>query len=261
MTDLSLPDGWTERTFDRGEYGGDLGLVARLASDAGEATLSVLPVAYERRGFRDHIDGLSDDFEHHSGTVAVHGPRDVRSRTAHVLDVQFAPNKREREVVYAVTASPDDALAIACYLARAADDAAAMRDRVEDHGGSGVGPTGSTALSDDELADETFGDDPDRCLFTGKRTSSHRLRIPFRYAVATDRFPHTDVGVPRAPTLLAGFDAVVSHDAWTAQSLGSVEPTTRIRRSGPGAYELPDGDAFSEGSADRLVLVRHGEDD
>ena len=261
MTDLSLPGGWTERAFERGEYRGEPGLHATLTTDEEDATLSVLPVRYERVDGRDRIDGLDSDFEHRSGTVGPHGPTDVSPRTAHVLRAQFATTARDRDVVYAVTASPDDAFAVACHLARAADDGETVADRVVDHGGSGVGPTGATALSDDEVADATFADRPERCLFTGKPTSSHGLSVPLRYAVGAGGYPHTDAGVPRVPTLVARFDALVSHGAWTDQSLASFDPTAPVERDGPGEYTLPDADALADGDAERLALVRHGEDD
>lgn len=261
MTDLSLPDGWAETSFRRDAFGPDdvTGLAATLQHEGGDAALSVVPVRYERTDGRDHVEALSGDFEHRSGGVDVHGPRDASARTAFALRARFAPVSREREVVYAVTSDADDAFALACLLARACPDAAALGDRVADHGGAGVGPASAATLSDDEAVDAALAAAADRCAFTGQPTSSHRLQVPLRYAVAAEGYPHTDAGVARVPTLVDGFAVAVSHGAWTDRSLERFDPTTRIDRTGPGEYLLPDGDRLADADASRFSLVRLGE--
>lgn len=229
----------TERSFERGEYGPNdrRGLVARFAARSGDATLEITPVRYTRRDGRDRFRSHVDAFEHRAETVAIRGPADVPPRT-----------------VFAAPRDPEDAVAVAATLSRHCPDGRALRDAVQDHGGAGGGPT---TLSDDERLDARLAEEADRCLFRGVPTASHFLRLPLRYAVATDGYPHTDAGVPRVPTLVAGFDAAVSHDAWESHSPSGVDPSARIERHGQGEYELPAGDTFADGDAERLVLVRH----
>jgi len=262
VTDLSLPDGWVETAFRRDEFGPDdvAGLAATVETEAGDAALSVVPVRYERTDGRDRVESLIGTFDHTAGGVDVHGPRDATPRTAFALRVRFTPGASRREVVYAVTADAEDALAVACLLARACSDAAAVRDCVDDHGGAGVGPVGAATLSDDEAVDAALAAAPDRCAFTGQPTSSHHLGVPLRYAVAAEGYPHTDAGVARVPTLVGGFAAAVSHDAWTERSLSTFDPTAAVERTAPGEYRLPDGDRLADAAASRFSLVRLGEE-
>lgn len=262
MTDLSLPDGWAETAFRRDAFGPDdvAGLAATLAHESGDAALSIVPVRYERTDGQDHVDALTEAFEHRPGGVDVHGPREASPRTAFALRARFTPVSREREVVYAVTGDADDALAVACLLARACPDAGALKERVEDHGGAGVGPASAAVLSDDEAVDAALSDAADRCAFTGQPTSSHHLHVPLRYAVAAEGYPQSDAGVVRVPTLVDGFAAAVSHGAWTERSLGDFEPSTDVDRTAPGEYRLPDGDRLADADAGRFSLVRLGAD-
>jgi len=258
--DLSLPDGWVETAFSRETVGpGDRpGLAATFEHEGADADLSVVPVRHERTDGRDHLEALSGSFEHTAGGLDVHGPSEIGTRTAFALRARFTPVSREREVVYCVTADADDALAVACHLARACPDGEGLGDRVDDHGGAD--PIDAATLSDDEALGVALADAAERCAFTGKPTASHDLRLPLRYALATEGYPRTDAGVVRVPTLVAGFGAVVSHAAWTERSLGEFDPTARVERGGPGEYALPEADRVAEARAERLSLVRPGED-
>jgi hypothetical protein len=260
VSDLSLPDGWDEAAFSRETVGPDdvAGLAATFEHEGGDADLSVVPVRYERTDGRDHVEALSGSFEHTSDGLDVHGPGEIDPRTAFALRTRFTPVSREREVVYCVTDEADDALTVACHLARACPDGEGLSDRVDDHGGAG--PVGAATLSDDEAVDVALADDAERCLFAGKPTASHDLRLPLRYAVATGGYPRTDAGVVRVPTLVAGFRAVVSHAAWTEQSLAEFDPTARFERDGPGEYALPEAERVAAARAEHLSLVRLGED-
>lgn len=256
MTELALPAAWTERSFERGTYGpGDRGgLAAAFVAEDDDAALEVTPVRYRRRDGHDEFSSHVDDFEHRSGTVAIRGPREVRPRTVFALRARFSPLAREREVVFVAAGDADDALAVACQLARHCPDARALRDRVDDHGGAGGG---TPTLSDDEVMDATVAEAADRCVFRGVPTASHDLHVPLRYAVAAGGYPHTDAGVPRVPTLVAGFDARVSHDAWVDQGLGDLDRWPSLERRGPGRYVLPAGDALAEADAEHFSLARH----
>jgi hypothetical protein len=262
VTDLSLPDDWVESAFRRDTFGPDgaAGLAATLEREAGDAALSVVPVRYDRTDGQDHVEALTEDFEHRSGGVDVHGPRETAPLTAFALRARFAPVGRDREVVYAVARDADDAFAVACLLARACSTPRDLRDRVDDHGGAGVGPTSAATLSDDEAVDAVLASETDRCTFTGRRTTSHALELPLRYAVATDGYPHTDADFLRVPTLVDEFAAVVSHDAWTERSLSTFDPTTSVDRRGPGEYALPGTDRVADANAEHLRLTRLGED-
>lgn len=178
MTDLSLPDAWVETAFRRDEFGPEdvAGVAATVETEADDAALSVVPVRYERTDGRDSVEALTGTFEHTAGGVEVHGPRDAAPRTAFALRVRFTPGASRREVVYAVTADGDDALAVACLLARACSDAADVRDCVDDHGGAGVGPASAATLSDDEAVDAALAAAPDRCAF--RRRSVDRIAPP-----------------------------------------------------------------------------------
>lgn len=260
MTDCSLPDAWTERTFERGAYGpaNRAGIVARFAAASGDAVLELTPVRYERRDGRDRFSSHVDEFDHEAGTLAIRGPTEIPRRTAFAVRARFSPLARDREVVFAAPWDAEDALAVALTLARNCPDGRALRDAVQAHGGAGGGVP---SLSDEEVLDATLADEADRCLFDGVPTSSHGLRLPLRYAVRTADYPHTDVGVPRIPTLFARFEAVVSHAAWTDHSLSAPDLAAPIERRGPGAYSLPDGDAVADGTAAHLTLLRHGDVD
>lgn len=260
MTELSLPEAWTELSFERGEYGPNdrRGLTATFEAASGDASLEVTPVRYERRDGRDRFTSHVDGFDHEAGTLAIRGPATVPPRTVFAVRARFSPLVRDREVVFAAPRDPDDALAVALTLARHCPDGRALRTAVEDHGGAGGG---GLTLSDDEALDARLAEDAERCLFRGVPTSSHAVRLPLRHAVATEGYPHTDAGPPRVPTLVVGFDALVSHDAWETRSLSAVDPSAPVERRGPGEYALPDADAFGEGGAERLALLRHGDVD
>jgi len=260
VTDCSLPDAWTERTFERGEYGPTdrPGLAATFEAASGDAALEITPVRYERRDGRDRFASHVDGFDHEAGTVAVRGPTEIPRRTTFAVRTRFSPLAREREVVFAAPRDADDALAVALTLARACPDGRALRDAVEDHGGAGGG---APSLSDDEVLDATLADEADRCAFEGVPTSSHALSLPLRYAIATADYPHTDAGLPRIPTLADRFEALVSHGAWEARSLSDVDFSAPVERRGPGEYALLDGDVLGDGSAAHLVLLRHGDVD
>jgi hypothetical protein len=260
---LRLPDGWAEAEFERGRYGREdvEGFTVTFEAASGDASLDVLPVRYERTAGTTHLRGLTSDLDHRGSGSDVHGPSNVDQRTAFCLRATFTPFSSTTQMAYTVTRSADDALAVACWLADGCDNARELQRQVEVHGGFGVGTTSAAELSDDELLDARTADAPDRCLYTGSKTSSHAVTLPLRYAVAIDDYPLTGAGVPRVPTTFDRFEAAVSHDAFTDRSLPE-SFDEGFDREAPGVYTLAEdhASALVDGTVGYLCLRRLGED-
>ena len=260
MTDdatLSLPDDWEETRFERGAYGPeDLdGFVAAVEREA--ASIEVVPVRYRREDGTELVEALTEDWEAGRSDPSVPIP-DVDPRTAFATRLIFTPFDTEREEVVCVGADAGDALAVGVWLAEASGDARDLRRHVNNHAGSGS-PTGA-ALSDDDVLSAVFVDDPEQCVFTAKKTSSHRIELPFRYAPLLSAVRRTSPGVPRFPSTVRGLEGVVSHAAWDEHDLAGVDFDAPVEREGPGEYARDEAvaDAVAGTDAESYALRRLG---
>lgn len=253
---LSLPDGWTEARYESGEYGPDdrQGLEATL--EQADATLEVLAVRYRRSDGSEEIEALTGDYRATRPDPA--GGGTVPTMTAFATVATFTPYERERAAVVTVAADAGDALAVAAWLAAASDDARELERNVRLHAGKRPPSRSDPALPDDDVLAATFAAEPDRCVYAGKETRSHRIEVPYRYAPLHDGARETPRGVPRFPSTIRGLVGVVSHDAWEERSLDSVAFDAPIERVDPGRYRL-DADVaavLEPTRADRFALAR-----
>lgn len=263
---LSIGDGWSEAAFERGTYGPDdrEGLAARF--ETADASVSVLPVRYERDGTIVEIEGLTASVGMDGPAPDAFGPRVVDRRTAFaVVAGEGTPGESgdaEDSTVYTLAADADDALAVACWLTAAAEGPRDLRECDRYHRGGHPTSGGIHALSDDERLHATLAETTDRCLFTGKPTGSHEVVLPLRYAAALGGYPENDAGLPAVPTAVERFEAAVSHQAWTEHGVDDLALDAPVERAGAGEYGLDDPTvaALATGDAERLRLVRPGAD-
>jgi len=275
----SIGDGWSEAAFERGTYGPDdrEGLAARF--ETADASVSVLPVRYERDGAIVEIEGLTAAVGMDGPAPDAFGPRVVDRRTAFaVVAGEGVGNESggngseasesgtseaadaESSTVYTLAADADDALAVACWLTAAAEDARDLRECDRYHRGAQPTSGGVHALSDDERLHATLAETTERCLFTGKPTGSHAVQLPLRYAAALGGYPENDAGLPAVPTAVERFEAAVSHQAWTEHGVGELALDAPVERARSGEYGLDDPTvaALATGDAEQLRLVRPG---
>lgn len=229
---LALPEEWTETAFERGEYAvaGERreGLAATLEGE--DATTAVVPVAFEHtaRG-KLLVERLGGDTIVEGSTVP---PETVVSRRpAFATELTYERGGAERSTAYTVTEDADDALAAACWLAVAvargrSPDRAARRHR------------GTDGTSDDVRVTGKLRGTADRCLVSGRPTSSHPVELPFRYAPLLAGYPATFRDVPAVPSRVGGLRAVLSHSAWTEHDLEERAFESPLEREGAGQYRL-----------------------
>lgn len=255
---LSLPDGWAEARFERGAYGADDrdGFVA--AVDREDATIEVVPVRYRRLDGTEVVTAITEEWEAGRNDPSV-PPRDVDPVTAFATRLTYTPFDTGRQEVVCVATDAGDALSVAVWLAAAAADARELRRHVNNHAGSGS-PTGAS-LSDDDVLEAIFDDEPERCVFTARETRSHRVELPFRYAPLLSGARRSKPGVPRFPSTVHGLEGVVSHTAWEQHGLEDVAFDAPIEREGPGEYKLAAGvaDAMAGTDAEAYALRRFGD--
>lgn len=255
---LSLSDDWTEARFERGAYGpGDReGFVA--AAERTDATIEVVPVRYRREDGTETVTALTEDWDAGRSDPSVPVP-DVDPCTAFATRLTYTPFDAEREEVVCVAADAGDALAVAVWLADEAGDARELRRHVNAHAGSGS-PT-RAALSDDDVLTAALADDPERCVFTGATTSSHRVTLPYRYTPLLSGARRTDPGIVRFPSTVRSLEGLVSHAAWDEHDLGGVAFEAPVERDGPGEYRLATdvADAVAGTDFEAYALRRLGD--
>lgn len=251
---VTVPDGWSETSFERGVYGPDdrAGQTASLESD--DAVIAVVPVRYRRQNGEQRIRALTADWRERRDDPAV-PLGDVSPMTAFATRVTTRLRGRERQDTACVAADADDALAVAVWLARAGD-ADALRRRVERHAGTGVPTSGHAVIADDDVLRGFFADEPRRCLLTGTQTRSHRIEVPYRYVEVLSADRLRDHDEMRFPTTVRGLVGVVSHTAWEAFDLDDIDFGTALERVGPGRYRLDPGvvDIVTEASPEAFSL-------
>lgn len=236
---VTVPDGWTETSFERGTYGPDdrEGFVAVLEGE--EATIAVVPARYRRQYGEQRIRALTADWTEHRSDPAV-PLGDVAPTTAFVTRATTRLRGRERHDTVCITADPDDALAVAVWLTRVGD-ADALRRRVDRHAGTGGPTSGRAIISDDDVLGAFFAAEPRHCVFTGRETRSHRIEVPYRYVEVLTADRLRDGDAVRFPTTVEGLTGMVSHTAWEEQGLVNVDFGAALRRGAAGQYRLdPD---------------------
>jgi hypothetical protein len=229
---LSLPEEWTETAFEREKYAvaGERreGLAATLEGDG--TTTAVVPVAVEHtaRGTL-HVDRLGGGTMVEGSTVPPETPLD--RRPAFAAELTYERGGAERSTAYTITEDADDALAVACWLAIAvargrSPDRAARRHR------------GTDGTSDDVRVAGKLRGSADRCLVSGRPTSSHPVALPFRYSPLLAGYPATFRDVPAVPSRVGGLRAVLSHSAWSEHDLEEAAFEAGLDRESPGEYRL-----------------------
>lgn len=256
---VTLEPPWQEANFERGRYGPDdlPGLEARFEQES--MTVMVASVRYRCDGGRERIRGLTTDFDRSRREQTAVLP-DVSHRTAFAVRAAYQPYATTETAVVAVAADADDALAIALWIANFATTDRSLQRTVHTHQGQQPAAAGGQ-VSDDDALGVAFADEPDRCLFTGRPTSSHQLRVPYRYLAVLDERPTSGNGRLRFPSTVETLVASVSHTAWEDRRLGTVDLQQPMAREGPGEYALDPGaiDALQGGDASACVLRRLGD--
>lgn len=250
MTDdatLTLPDGWTEARFERDVYGPDDREGLRAAFRREAMVVEALPVRYRREGGTETVEALTEDWTGGRSDPSV-PLTDVGPLTAFATRLTYTPFDSQRQEIVCVAAAAGDALAVALWLAAAAEDARDMHRHVNRHAGLGS-PTGA-ALSDDDVLGACFADAPERCVYLATETSSHRIELPYRYAPLLSAARRTRAGVPRFPSTVRGLVGVVSEEAWAEHDLDSVDFDAPLQRDGPGEYHLAEGVADAVAGTD-----------
>jgi len=255
-TDLATAPEWTETAFDWGTYGPDEydGLAATFEHES--MTVSVVPVRYECSDGRERLRALDGDLERTRREQTAYLV-DVPRRTAFATHVECRPYSSTESAVPFVAADAGDALAVAVWLTRDADTDRDLWQAVRAHRGERPAAT----VSDDDALAALFAADPTNCLFTGQPTTSHRLRLPYRYVPALENGPRTSRGVVRFPSTVDSVVGAVSHTAWEEHGLADASTDTSVTRSGAGEYELHDEvlSAVADADASALSLRRLGE--
>lgn len=234
---LALGDGWEEVEFERDVYGPDDRSGLRVGLGRGSMRVAVEPVRYERNGHRERIQLLVDGRR----TVERNSPAavdaDQSATTAYATLVQYQPGDRERETVYTVTHDAGDALAAAVWLTAATDTDWSMERNIRLHRGAATART-DVVVSDDDALRALFRGVADRCVFSGKPTRSHRIRLPYRYVGALRNRKRTGRGMLRVPSSVDALVGAVSHEAWVERELESIDWAAPIVRPEPGTYRL-----------------------
>ena len=258
---VELPSEWTEVAFDRGTYGPDdrEGIEATFESEG--PTIRLLPVRYEREGLDETIEALTTDVRQTRRRITIDGPDRVSPLTAFAVHVRYRPVSTERELFYAIAADPDDALAIAVWIAARASTDDECHDLVRTHAGTYSSLEGDDVLSDEEVLGATLDDAAQRCLYRGKQTRSHRLELPLRCVPLLEGYPTSRRGMPRVPATVETGLAVVSHEAWEEHDLDGAVLDAPAERIEDGVYRLfdPSATALEAGEASRLAIRGLGE--
>lgn len=256
---LTLTGGWTETRFERDTYGPDDREGVRATVERDAAVVEVLPVEYRRESGVENVHALTEEWRGERSDPSV-PLTDVPPTTAFATRLTYTPYDRERQEVVCLAADADDALAVALWLARAAEDARDLRRHVNRHAGMGS-PTGA-ALSDDDVLGAIFADEPTQCVYNACETEDHSIELPYRYAPLLSAARRTRMGVPRFPSTVRGLVGNVTDEAYEEYDLADVDLDVPIQRDDPGEYHLPEdvADAVAGTDAESYALVRLGEE-
>lgn len=256
---LELPAAWAEETFERGTYGPDGRDGVRTRFERDSMALSVVPVRYRCSGGVEHIQGLETSLDRSRRERTAVLP-DVAPRTAFATVCAYQPFATTETVVVGIAEEAGDALAIALRLAAVADSDRELRRAVRAHRGELPPGTAGASVSDDDALAAHLAEEPDLCLFTGRPTASHRLRLPYRYVTTLEGHLRSPSGRVRFPSTVGGLLAAVSHRAWEDRGLDGVDLHPTVDRQGPGRYDLDEdlATALSGGTASAVSLVRLG---
>lgn len=251
-------DRWKERRYERGQYGPDDRTGVDAVFERGSMTLAVRPVFYQCLDGHEEIRGLTTDLDRTREPVAM--LPDVAPRTAFGTCAEYRPYSSEESAVVCVANDADDALAAAVWLATGSDDDRDLQQHVHLHRGERVGLS-LAAMSDDDVLETLFADEPDRCVLSGRPTSGHRVELPYRYFPALDGSKRTPRGVPRVPCTVGSLIGVVSHTAWVDNDLDAVDFGAPLERVDSGTWALDDEvlRAVDGAKAAEFALERLGE--
>ena len=105
-----------------------------------------------------------------------------------------------------------------------------------------------------------LAESPERCLFSGTPTRSHRVEVPYRYVPAFEGAPRTRRGVPRFPSTVATLVGSVSHREWEG-GVNDLDLGAPLERVDAGVYELDRNvfDRLREVPVERVALRRLGD--
>lgn len=230
-TALALADGWEETRYETGTYGpdGTPGLAAAFERDS--MSLRVVPARYECEDGTEDIRMLTEDLRiEREGAVPLTAAADPQTAFATVAEYEGVSQRQTGAVC--VSADAGDAIAVALWLAAAADTDRELRRAVTTHQGGG-----NAVVTDDDALSALFADAPERCIVTGRPTRSHEVTVPYRYypLLAGARAAG---GVPRFPSTVRALVGAVSHTAWEDHALDGVDFGAPIEREAPGDYRL-----------------------
>lgn len=263
---LTLPAAWTEQSYRTDTFGPDdrAGIEATLERDFEDdppVTIEVLPVRYRRTDGEERIDWLTQDLEFSRQDFFRSG--DVAPTTAFAVTATYTPVSRQEQDLVCVAADADDALAIAVWLANHTDSGRDMREHLRIHVGNHPNPKTQDLNAGDEILEARLPAMVENCLVSGTPTSSHQVRIPYRYYPYIPDAPHTSHGVPRFPSTVDSLSAVIAHRVWTDHDLSEELFTAPLDRRNPGEYALSETlcELLGEAAIDRVALNRLGDED
>lgn len=228
---------WNEHSYERGQYGPDERAGVDATFERGSMTLAVRPVRYECREGEEEIRGLTTDLDRSREPVAM--LPDVAPLTAFATVAEFRPYSTRESDVVCVARDADDALAGALWLAAGSTDDRDLQQHVRLHRGEGLARS-VAPVSDDDVVETVFADEPDRCILSGRPTSGHRIELPYRYVPTLEGCRRTPRGVPRIPSTIGSLIGVVSHTEWEANDLDAVEFDAALERLDPGTWTLDE---------------------
>lgn len=252
-------DGWDEQHYERGTYGPDDRTGVEAVFERDSMTLAVRPVRYACRDGHEEIRGLTTDQEYSRDLVTALPA--VRRRTAFATHAEYRPYSAAKSAVACVAHDADDALAAAAWLADGTTDDRDLHQHVRLHRGEQL-TRSQAAVSDDDVLAALFADEPDRCVLTGRPTTSHRIELPYRYFAALDGSKRTPQGVVRVPSTVRSLVGAVSHTAWEDNDLDAVAFGTPLERVEAGTWALNDDvlRAVDGANAADFALERLGEE-
>ncbi|ELY67712.1 hypothetical protein [Natrinema versiforme] len=258
---FTIPDGWEETEFEQGVYGPDQkeGVQARFESESD--TIEVIPVEFERMGNSEFVQGLNSDMGKRESSPEIDEKPDIDPQTSFAVHLRYDTFSSWDSEYYTITSSGDDALAVACWLANAdvAGSTAELDEIVNIHNGETMD---YRDRSDKDRLEDSFAEDPGRCLISGSPTQSHEVSIPFRYAPLLEGYPTTYQDVPAIPETVDSFRATVSHTEWTEHELDEDAFQSQVERTAEGEYTLDEDviDIVEGFPAEDVTLATLGEE-
>lgn len=255
---LSL-EGWDRRRYEHGTYGPDGRDGVDAAFERETMSLAVRPVRYECTEGRETLRGLTTDMERTRDLVGMLPDVDVLTAFATIAD--YRPYSTDESAVLCVARDADDALAAAVWVAHDVTGDRDLQRNVGLHRGDRVGRS-LAPVSDDDVLATLFADEPDRCVLSGRPTTSHHIRLPYRYFPVLSGTRRTPDGVPRFPSTVDSLVGAVSHTAWENEGLDEVAFDTPLERVDDSTWALDEAvlDAVADANAADFALDRLGSD-